>query len=1138
MRGSMWRWMAAFGLALLVGSCQAGDSLAPVAEVDAGALIVTPVDMHTIQVRWGQVDGARSYEIERRANLAGEFTPVTSVRNLTSYVDRALNPGTIYGYRMKAVNDFGQVIGMSTVAGGRTPEEPGILVRVRSALGGDPAKSVDSTGYRIKVKGEAVDQTLPVDVNGDQKFQPVAAGIYSVTIEDVAPQCDVDSTVGRLAVVTDQGLNTVTPVSYSVRCRDRSRGRIKVRVAATGDTTDANGFKIVVSGVAEDKTLPPAERAFVSTQTVPPSGATVSFENLLPGTYSVVIDDVSPACAVGGTKQRDALAVKPLGDLLESFDVACRTQGGNKAYTLAASWSNDTAAVGAKVRLSYELDLRSNGVVDVAAYQFRFRTPVAVVRLDSVVAPGGWSLVTNSSTPGDVLAIATQVGGQTGLVRLLDAYYTVVGANGDRAASATTILNIGQNDGTKLTAQISRSEDTVVVGNKVGGGTGGGGGGGGGGTVNQAPRAFANGPYAGQVGQSVSFTAAGSNDPDGSIVSYAWAFGDGQAGSGQTASHIYAAAGSYTATLTVTDDKGATGTAQPSVTIASSGGGSGTTPFTWNSGFGALNPSNGTIPLTVTLDLTTDIPETPGAEQLQDFTVDSLKWDPAVLQFYAFQVPGGTSPSVDFSATARGVLRFSGTVAGQSSGVVPIATVLFKPAGAAGNSTTTRTFLGAIIGKAATGSYNYRSRIVIAEGTYTSTGGGGSSPTTVAGTVSSPQLGNLAGVTVSLGSGLSATTASNGTYTVSNVSAGTYSASVANLPAGCTVPTTKSVTVGSTPVTGVDFSITCTAQSQGVAVSGTVTSSTGGLAGVTVRLSSSLSATTAANGGYTIQNVPAGTYSATLSTLPSGCNAPAAQTVTVTSSPVANVNFTVACQAQPQGGTIAGSIGFAPGSQTPSLATVTVTVTPSGGSAVTGNPSAAGQFSIANVAVGSGAGTVAISTLPSGCTATAASQNYSGLTAGGTVTVPAFQINCTGGTPSNKYNLTVSWSAIANNQATMTLAIDMTGRNDPNNNGTGPDQIGGFQSTVTYPTTRLSGPVCTAQSGFNGVINVSQAAKVTAVLTYLAGATGSNVGLVSCKFDVAGSGPTTVQMTGVKAGDPTGTVNFSSFINLVINPLP
>ncbi len=1043
MRASVWRWVAALGMALVVGSCQAGDSLAPVTTVDAGALIVTPVDMHTIQVRWGQVDGARSYGIERRANLAGEFQPVASVRNLTSFVDRALAPGTIYGYRMNAVNDFGQIIGTSTVARGRTPEEPGILVQVRSALGGDPAKSVDSTGYRIKVKGESIDQTLPVDVNGDQKFQPVAAGIYSVTIEDVAAQCEVDSTVNRLVVVTDQGLNTVTPVNYSVRCRDRSRGRIKVRVAASGDTTDANGFKVVVSGVAEDKTLPPAERAFVSTQTVPANGATVSFENLLPGTYSVVLDDVSPACTVGGTRQRDALGVRPLGDLLETFDIACQTQGGTKAYTLAASWSNDTAAVGATVRLSYDLDLRSNPTVDVAAYQFRFHTPIAVVRLDSVVAPAGWALVTNSSTPGDVLAVATQVGGQKGLVRLVDAYYTVVGTNGDKATTGTTLLNIGQNDGTKLTTQISRVEDTVVVGTKVGSG--------GGGTVNQAPHAMANGPYAAQAGQSVSFTAAGSNDADGSIVSYAWAFGDGQTGVGQIASHSYAAAGSYTATLTVIDDKGATGTAQVVVAIASSGGGSGMTPFSWNSAFGSVNPSNGVIPLVVTFDLSMDVPETPGAEELQDFTVDSLKWDPAVLQFYAFQVPGATSPSVDFSATNRGLLRFSGTVAGQSTGVVPIATVLFKPAGAAGKATTTRTFLGAIIGTAATGSYNYRSRIAIAEATYTSSGGGGSSPTTV---------------------------------------------------------------------------------------SGTVTSSNGALVGVTVRLSASLSATTAGNGGYTVPNVPPGTYSAALSTLPAGCTAPAAQSVTVASSPVTNVNFTVTCQAPPPSGTIAGSIGFASGSQTPSLATVTVTVTPAGGSAVAGNASAAGLYSVANVAVGGGTGTVVISTLPTGCTATAASQNYSGLMAGGTVTVPAFQINCTGGTPSNQYNLTVSWSSVTNGQTTMTLAIDMTGRNDPNNNGTGPDKIGAFQAVVGFPPARLSGAVCTPKSGFTGPINVAQPDMVQPVLTNLSGATGSNVVLVDCKFTVTGSGPTTVQVTGLKAGDPTGTVKFSSFINLVINPLP
>lgn len=43
---------------------------------------------------------------------------------------------------------------------------------------------------------------------------------------------------------------------------------------------------------------------------------------------------------------------------------------------------------------------------------------------------------------------------------------------------------------------------------------------------------------------------------DATISTYAWDFGDGQTGTGATTSHTYAAAGTYTATLTVTDDNG------------------------------------------------------------------------------------------------------------------------------------------------------------------------------------------------------------------------------------------------------------------------------------------------------------------------------------------------------------------------------------------------------------------------------------------------------------------------------------------------------------------------------------------------------------------------------------------------------
>jgi PKD repeat protein len=83
---------------------------------------------------------------------------------------------------------------------------------------------------------------------------------------------------------------------------------------------------------------------------------------------------------------------------------------------------------------------------------------------------------------------------------------------------------------------------------------------------NQSPVASIAAPSCANL--SCSFDGSGSSDSDGSIASYAWEFGDGTTGSGAMRRHVYTAAGTYTVTLTVTDDENATEVDSRSVTVS------------------------------------------------------------------------------------------------------------------------------------------------------------------------------------------------------------------------------------------------------------------------------------------------------------------------------------------------------------------------------------------------------------------------------------------------------------------------------------------------------------------------------------------------------------------------------------------
>jgi DNA/RNA endonuclease G (NUC1) len=84
----------------------------------------------------------------------------------------------------------------------------------------------------------------------------------------------------------------------------------------------------------------------------------------------------------------------------------------------------------------------------------------------------------------------------------------------------------------------------------------------------QPPIAAITGPASISEGGSATFDAAGSIDPNGSVVSYAWDFGDGATGSGVAVTHTFAQDGVFTVRVTATDNDGLVDSATFAITVS------------------------------------------------------------------------------------------------------------------------------------------------------------------------------------------------------------------------------------------------------------------------------------------------------------------------------------------------------------------------------------------------------------------------------------------------------------------------------------------------------------------------------------------------------------------------------------------
>jgi PKD repeat protein len=122
---------------------------------------------------------------------------------------------------------------------------------------------------------------------------------------------------------------------------------------------------------------------------------------------------------------------------------------------------------------------------------------------------------------------------------------------------------------------------------------------------------FTTSTHSGAAPLTIVLNGSGSTDSDGTITSYSWSSSDGQSATGSTASLQLTAAGSYTVTLTVTDDFGATDTTIETITVTEPANLSPTALF-------SASPNSGTVPLTVVLDGSSSTDS--------DGTISSYRW--------------------------------------------------------------------------------------------------------------------------------------------------------------------------------------------------------------------------------------------------------------------------------------------------------------------------------------------------------------------------------------------------------------------------------------------------------------------------------------------------------------------------------
>src|SRR6266496_3249609 len=611
------------------------------------------------------------------------------------------------------------------------------------------------------------------------------------------------------------------------------------------------------------------------------------------------------------------------------------------------------------------------------------------------------------------------------------------------------------------------------------------------GTTNQYPVANFTSSCSGMT---CSFSST-SSDPDGTVATYSWSFGDGAPMvTTPTVTHMYGPSGTFIVSLTVRDNQGATNSIQHSVTVPANAT-TGTLTVSTSTTGSSLDPDG----YTATVDGTTSQPiPTNGsvtftglASGSHSVAVSGVAANSRVggANPQTVNVPAGGTATAAFSvscASTTGNLTaststtgsnpdpdgYTATVDGTTSQPVPTSGSVTFSGLASGSHAVA---LSGVATNCTVSGGTSQTVTVPPGGTATASFSVGCTAMTGSLTVSTSTTGSTLdpdGYTVTVDGSNPQAIGINASLSYTNLAAGSHSVTLSGVAANCTVsganPQTVSVPAGGTATT--TFSVSCTTPPGNLTVTTSTTGTNVDPDGYTVAVDGGPGQAITINGSITFTGLSAGSHSVTLSGVAGNCTVGGAnpQTVTVPSGGTTTAPFSVSCAAT------TGDLAVTTSTTGSNLDPDGYTATVDGGS-----PQAIGiNASVSYTNLSAGTHTVALSGVAGNCTVSGGNSQTATVPAGGTATV-GFVVSCT----AMVGDLTVTTSTTGSNLDPDGYTVTVDG---------GSPQAIGINASVTYTslsagnhTVAISGVAanCTVSGGTSQTVTVPSGGTATTTFT-------------------------------------------------------